>query len=187
MIGLDDQVAAVKDRLLVLLGSADTNVTFGYQYATRRQFFANMTRGAASAVLADAQSTGLSGFFDLFVDDAVGDKVANIHLRDGNRVRVEEGASPEFLRRLKETGTLEKLVEVTKAISDDDFDKFITTASTKDPFDVLKDLEVHEIPSNPHGIDEKVRDGGDRFLWCDNHLYKNTCPRVRSINLESNK
>ena len=158
MLSLNEEIYSSRSRSLVSLGSLDTDVTFGYQYATRRQFFANMTRGAAAAALADAQAKGLTGFFELLVDSAVGKKVRENILSDGNRVRLENGASPEFLRKLKETQTLDKLVEITKVMPDVDFDKFIAVASKKDPFEVLKDLEIHEIPTNPHGIDSEVCD-----------------------------
>jgi len=156
MLGLDQGIAAVADRLLVILDSADTNVTFGFQYSSRRQFFANMTSGAATSLLGAAQSKGLAGFFGLFVDGAVGRKVEDMILRDANKVRVEKGASADLLQRLQETQTLERFVDITKAMPDLDFEKILQVAANKDLNDVLKDLEVAEIPTNPNGINEKI-------------------------------
>ena len=82
--------------------------------------------------------------------------VEDMILRDANKVRVEQGASADLLRRLQETQTLERFVDITKAMPDLDFEQILHVAANKDLKAVLKDLEVAEIPTNPHGINEKV-------------------------------
>ena len=89
-------------------------------------------------------------------------------LRDANKVRVEKGASADLLRRLQETQTLERFVDITKAMPDLDFEKILQVAANKDLNDVLKDLEVAEIPTNPNGINEKV--GAKHSFFLDSTL-----------------
>merc|ERR1712136_11916 len=101
------------------------------------------------------QSSGIAGFFDLFVNPATKTKLEQLCLTEGNEARVEEKTPSLLLSQLKSTGTFERFVNLTKTMGDDDFKNLVDAKENENPFELLKDLEIAEIPSNPNGMSLK--------------------------------